>query len=240
MCGRFGLFLPAKTIASFFLLLREPESPARYNIAPTQPVLALRESEAGRQADYLRWGLIPHWAKDPKISAKMSNARGETLHEKPSFRGAFRYRRCIIPASGFYEWQTIGGRKQPFFIQRADGAPLAFAGLWEIWTAPDQSEILSCTIVTTAANREMTAVHHRMPVILEPDQFSSWLDPTRERRPLQAMLRPMVDGGLVLQSVDPYMNRTGNEGPRCIAPFSPPSEDREAATEGPQQLSLFD
>ncbi len=241
MCGRFGLFLPAKTIASFFLILNEPEVPPRYNIAPTQPVLAVREDQSGRRGDYLRWGLVPHWARDIKIGAKLSNARAETLHEKPSFRGAYKYRRCLIPAAGFYEWKTEGGRKQPYLIQRDDGLPLAFAGLWESWLSPDQSEIESCTVITTVANRDMEPVHHRMPVILEPDQFARWLAPEpRQPKDLADMLRPLPDRQLVLRPVDPYVNRTGNEGRRCIATVPTPATPDEASVSDSGQMSLFD
>ncbi|MBO1320863.1 SOS response-associated peptidase [Acanthopleuribacter pedis] len=234
------MYLPAQTIASFFLILNEPDHPPRYNIAPTQPVLAVFQSPAGRRGVPMRWGLIPHWARDIKIGAKLANARSETLHEKPSFRTAFNRRRCLIPADGFYEWVAVKGRKQPYFIRRRDGNPLAFAGLWEVWVAADQSELVSCTIVTTAANREMTPVHHRMPVILEPGQFDRWLDPDNQNpRSLCDLMRPMRDGGLVLQAVDDYVNRTGNEGPRCIEPaatFPTPSSPPEP----PAQMNLFE
>ena len=251
MCGRFGLHLPAKTIADFFLTLNEPQIPPRYNITPMQDILIVRddEQEKGRIAVYHRWGLIPFWAKDEKIGAKLSNARSESLAEKPSFRAALRYRRCVIPVSGFYEWKREGGRKQPYYIQAAEGDLLAFAGLWETWTGPDGRLIFSATIVTTAANRQMEQVHHRMPAVLDRDQAALWLDASQNRvKELRPLLKPLPEGALVLRPVSTFVNRAGNEGPRCI---EPPGEGSPTADEGKkgdgadpsppegEQLSLF-
>ena len=189
MCGRFGLLHTWDDMFVSYTLISTPINvAARYNIAPTQPVLAVIAAAdgGGNEATHFQWGLIPSWAKDPTMGSKMINARGETVAEKPSFRSAFRRRRCLIPASGFYEWQKQGtGPKQPFWIAAADGGLLTFAGLWESWTAPDGGELRTCTIVTTSASDSLSAIHHRMPVILRPDDFATWRcsSPRPIRRP---------------------------------------------------------
>jgi len=224
MCGRFSLELPAATIAEYFLVHNLGEVTPRFNIAPTQEVLCIfRDVEQPEQneAGSFHWGLVPHWAKDTKIAAKLINARGETLREKPSFRGAFKYRRCLIPVSGFYEWQRLENRKQPFFIRPAeDNVPFAFAGLWEQWTDPESgSELWSCTIVTTDANRFMQSLHHRMPVILARTDFDAWLDlANQDSKHLQHLLKPCPDDWMTAYPVSTYVNRNDNEGPRCIEP----------------------
>ena len=172
MCGRFTLYLTYKDLLEIFhvdeILSYEP----RYNIAPSQEVLAVREEEEKRHLVLLRWGLIPPWADDPKIAFRTINARSETAHKTPSFRSAFKKQRCLIPASGFYEWKREGKSKQPFYIQRKDSQPMAFAGLWEHWEDQKGEErIESCTILTTNANQEVSQVHDRMPVILEPENI---------------------------------------------------------------------
>lgn len=167
MCGRFTLRVPAAELVEIFRLLRRPDVQPRYNIAPTQPVAVVRRIDRGRELSMLRWGLVPSWAKDPKIGARMINARAETVATKPAFRTALRRRRCLVPADGFYEWaKSAGGTKQPHYITRRDGRPFAFAGLWESWDGPDGSSIESCTIVTTEANDLVGRIHDRMPVIL--------------------------------------------------------------------------
>ena len=193
MCGRFTLRTPMSVLIEQFELdvniarqmaLFEP----RYNIAPTQNILAVRVNrERGeREAALMRWGLIPSWSKDPQGGPPMINARGETLAEKPSFRTAVRRRRCLIPADGFYEWQqspesAARGKKQPYYIHFRDDRPFAFAGLWEAWRAkdspPDDQPLESCTIVTTAASTALASLHDRMPVILAPNDYQTWLDP---------------------------------------------------------------
>jgi putative SOS response-associated peptidase YedK len=151
MCGRFALKTPAKKIATAFQVEEVPTVEARYNIAPTQTILAVREGLDGREAKWLKWGLVPSWAKDTAIAARLINARSETVQEKPSFREAFKKRRCIIPADGFYEWQRAGGKKLPFFFQMKDARPFGFAGLWERWQGEGQKPVESCTILTTTA-----------------------------------------------------------------------------------------
>lgn len=221
MCGRFTLRTPPARLAEFFSLFREPDVPPRYNIAPSQPVAAIRfdENRTPREWVTLRWGLIPSWAKDAKIGYRLINARAETVAEKPAFRAAFKRRRCLIPADGFYEWKQLDAKKkQPYYITRPDGGPFAFAGLWEHWTPPDGSEVESCTIVTTEANEQMEELHDRMPVILDPDNYDRWLNPgVEDRDELVPLLRPDA-GALRLTPVSTLVNSPRNESAQCIAP----------------------
>src|SRR6476469_2163807 len=193
MCGRFTQSQSASTIAATFHVATVPGLLPRYNIAPTQPVPAILVSEepAERELRQLRWGLIPSWAKDSSMAARMINARAETVAEKPAFRTAFRQRRCLIVADGFYEWQRLERKKQPFYYRLQDQQPFAFAGLWEHWQSPEGDPIDSCTILTTQANELLAQIHDRMPVILPPDRYDLWLDPTmRQPEPLQSLLQP--------------------------------------------------
>jgi putative SOS response-associated peptidase YedK len=219
MCGRFTLAAPTEQLATQFQLAAAPELAPRYNIAPTQQVAAVRATEGGRELALLRWGLVPSWAKDPSVGAKMINARSETAAEKPSFRSAFKQRRCLIPADGFYEWQQHGGVKQPFHIRMADGAPFALAGLWELWKTPEGDWLQSCTILTTAANALMEPLHDRMPVILPADQYERWLDPgLRDAGALQALMLPFPAERMVAYPVSRAVNKVGNDGPELVAP----------------------
>jgi putative SOS response-associated peptidase YedK len=229
MCGRFNLRTPAAQLAAFFDIVFDPPLQAalapRFNIAPSQPVLIVR-GQAGRNAATLVcWGLVPGWAKDPAIGNRMINARGETVAEKPSFRAAFRHRRCLVPATGFYEWQRIGGQhKQPWHIHHPDNRPLAFAGIWENWEGPDGSSLQTCAIITTEANSRMAPIHHRMPVILRPDDFATWLDPRSDHHDqLESLLVPCPDETLVTSPIDTWVNRPANEGPDCLRPASNPT-----------------
>lgn len=231
MCGRFSLFDSIDDLHSYFKLAVQRtlrELPPRYNIAPSQQVAAIRVEEGERRLVLLRWGLIPHWADDPKIAFRTINARAETAATSPAFRAAFRARRCLIPASGFYEWDRKGGTKEPFAIARADGAPLALAGLWEHWEGDaGRSVIESCTILTIAANPDLEKLHDRMPVLLEPDDFDLWLDPdVRRPEQLRPLLRPAPPGTLTLRPVSRYVNQAAHEGPECLAP---PEEERPPA-----------
>lgn len=195
-----------------------PAISPRYNIAPSQKVAAVRVETGARHLAMLRWGLIPHWADDPKIGYKMINARGETVHRLPSFRAPFRKRRCIIPAGGFFEWLQKGKEKQPFYIYRQDGAPLALAGLWERWHSEEEGrDVESCAIITTSANTLVGRLHNRMPVILEPDNFKLWLDPEEESpEKLSPLLRPSEEDVLEMYPVSSYVNKPQNEGAECI------------------------
>ncbi|HSM56486.1 MAG TPA: SOS response-associated peptidase [Candidatus Sulfomarinibacteraceae bacterium] len=223
MCGRFTLIIPGEELAHAFNLPQAPTLTPRYNIAPTQPVAAVRQHpESGqRELTYLHWGLIPFWAKDTSMASRMINARSETVAEKPAYRAAFKYRRCIIPASGFYEWQKQNGQKQPHYIHHAEGAPLGLAGLWEHWQGADGSEIESCTILTTRPNDLIKPLHNRMPVILEPEDYDAWLQSDgRKQEELQHLLRPAADDMLEAYPISTFVNRPQNEGPECIAPLA--------------------
>ncbi|MGH2538651.1 MAG: SOS response-associated peptidase [Candidatus Promineifilaceae bacterium] len=222
MCGRFTLIAPGEAIADLFQLPAAPELAPRYNIAPTQPVAAVRVSpQTGeRELTHLVWGLIPSWADDPSIGSRMINARSETAAEKPSFRAAFKYRRCLLPADGFYEWQKQNGAKQPMRVQMKDGRPFAMAGLWERWQSPDGSEIESCTILTTEPNDLLEEVHNRMPVILHPADFALWLDPGAQHPgEVQDLLRPYPAAEMRFYPVSTQVNSPHNDTPEVIQPL---------------------
>ena len=216
MCGRFVIDLPLELIATCFGLQDVPVLPPRYNIAPTQPVPVIRQGADGqRHLDLLRWGLVPSWAKEAR--AGLINARAETVDAKPSFRQAFRQRRCIIPASGFYEWQKAGKKKVPYYLRMADGAPMPFAGIWENWRSPDGQVLESCAILTTAANAAVAPIHERMPVILHPDAFTPWLEPAlHDAEQLAALLAPCPPGHVTAYPVSILVNIPANDSPACI------------------------
>ena len=217
MCGRYTLRTPVETLAEEFGISDPlPDIPTRYNIAPTQEVAAVLEEDEERKLEMLRWGLIPSWADDPAVGNRMINARSETAAEKPSFRTAFRKRRCLILADGFYEWQKTNGGKQPYYIRMKNGSPFAFAGLWESWDKYG-GEIRSCTILTTDANEMVREVHHRMPVILPPETYDLWLDPDMwETEPLLDLLRPYPDDGMEAYPVSRFVNSPSNDDERCV------------------------
>jgi putative SOS response-associated peptidase YedK len=217
MCGRYTLAVDGTQLALQFQLPETPQLQPRYNIAPTQAVLAVRAGDAGRTATWLGWGLIPSWAGDPAIGSRMINARSETVAEKPAFRAAFRRRRCLIAADGFYEWQAQPGGKQPFFFRMRDGRPFAMAGLWEQWRDPDNEPVETCTILTTTANALLQPIHARMPVILDPGDYDLWLDPTlHDPRPLEALLQPYPEAAMEGFPVSKAVNRVANNGPELL------------------------
>lgn len=221
MCGRFTLTLDSKQIQDAYPWLNVPQGiQPRYNIAPTQPVAVVPNDERQR-LDFYVWGLIPSWAKDPSIGSRMINARAESLAEKPSFRSAFRRRRCLILADGFYEWQTAGGRKSktPMFIHLHDRQPFAFAGLWELWNAPDGSQIYSTTIITTEPNDLMASIHNRMPVILPPAAYERWLAPgEQDPRDLAPLLAPYPAGDMQAYPISTLVNSPQNDVPQVLDP----------------------
>ncbi|CAN5300959.1 SOS response-associated peptidase [soil metagenome] len=219
MCGRYTLRTPVNSLVERFKIDEYPSSiiPS-YNIAPTQEVAAVVEQDEKRKLEMLRWGLIPSWAKDPEIGNRMINARGETVSEKPSFRKAFKVRRCLILADGFYEWQKTDNGKQPYHVRMQDGSPFAFAGLWEFWNGGGD-EMRTCAIITTEANDLMNEIHHRMPVILPPEDYDLWLDPDfDEKEPLTSLLRPCPDEAMEAYPVSRKVNRPANDEPGCIEP----------------------
>ena len=228
MCGRFSLTTPTEGLRALFGFDEMPNLPPRYNIAPTQDVAAVRFVGADAKPSFtlFRWGLIPSWAKDPSIGSRMINARAETIAEKPAFRAAFRRRRCLIPADGFYEWEKLpDDRKQPWRVTLEGGVPFAFAGLWEDWLGADGSEVATCTIVTTDAAPSITKIHHRMPVILDPAEFSGWLRGTPEEA--ATMLRP-YRGKLVAYRVSTRVNSVRNDDATLLEPVKAPEKPEKA------------
>jgi len=217
MCGRFVLTANPDVIQQSFNLSTMPAMmEARYNIAPTQPV-AVITNEKSDELTFHKWGLIPSWAKDISGAAKLINARSETAAEKPSFRAAFKRRRCIIPADGYYEWQQRGTDKVPMFIHMEGREPFGIAGLWEIWQRPDGGEIRTCTILTTDANEFTQSIHNRMPVILHKEDYPLWLSPSEEPVPiLQALMKPYTGHNLTAYAVSKAVNRPVNDSAQLI------------------------
>lgn len=220
MCGRFTLRAPADRVKREFQLEEVPSIEARFNIAPTQSVLAVRSIADEREAVLLKWGLIPSWAKDNSIGAKLINARSETVEEKPSFREAFKRRRCIIPADGFYEWQRTGGRKQPYYFRLKDDRLFGFAGLWEKWRTPDGESLETCSILTTEANEVLSTVHDRMPVILHPESYELWLDDDARKQDLRKeLLRPYPASEMTAYPVSTSINSPQHQGEELVQPI---------------------
>jgi putative SOS response-associated peptidase YedK len=221
MCGRFTLTVnPADLQDKFSNYSFPAKFGPRFNIAPTQPILAIPNDDK-LTADFFTWGLIPMWAKDPEIGNRLINARGETLAEKPSFRGSYRHKRCLILADGFYEWKTFGSRKikTPYYIHMQDHAPFAFAGLWDHWESPDGSSIKSCTIITTTPNELMASIHDRMPVILHPREYARWLDSAPQTpEHLQPLIKPYPADDMTAYPVSTLVNKVTNDTPELVVP----------------------
>jgi len=221
MCGRYTQSKSAEIIAKAFQIDNVSDIKPRYNIAPTQSVLTVLQpsASANRQSKMLHWGLIPSWAKDRKMGSKLINARAETVAEKPAFRSAFRKRRCLVVADGFYEWQPQENKKQkqPFYFRLSDGEPFAFAGLWEHWQDATGEEIESCTVLTTEANDLMRPIHNRMPVILEAKNYDLWLDPEGTKpEVLQPLLHPYPPEEMTAYPVSTVVNKPVNDSAECI------------------------
>ncbi len=222
MCGRFTLKTPTTTIRSLFPGLSIPDLPARYNIAPTQQVACVRESaDAGVEFALLRWGLVPFWAKDLKIGANMINARADTIASKPAFRAAFKKRRCLVFADGYYEWKKEEGEKQPYHITSI-GQPSGFcmAGLWEKWQSPETGDVVqTCSIITTNSAASISSIHDRMPVILSPNDFDCWLDSNFSGpEQLQSLLKPNTDSSMQATAVNKIVNSARHDSPACLSP----------------------
>ena len=230
MCGRFTLTVdPADLQAAFPDFTFPVQQKPRFNIAPTQPVLVL-PNDGKFSADYFIWGLIPVWAKEPSIGSRLINARAETLAEKSSFRGAYKYKRCLVLADGFYEWKTQTGSKLkiPYHIRLTSGQPFAFAGLWDEWHSPDGSQVKSCTIITTEPNALMTTLHNRMPVILPPSAYAEWLDPAPQKPELlQKLLTQYPSGEMTAHPVSPLVNSPANDRPELILPVPADKSSRD-------------
>ena len=234
MCGRYAITTAPEAMRRLFGYLEQPNFPPRYNVAPTQPIPVVRLEEGKKHFVLARWGLLPSWVKDTKTFTLLINARGESVNDKPAFRSAMKYRRCLIPADGFYEWQRHGAVKRPFFISRKDGAPFAFAGLWEHWTGPNGEEIESAAIVTTDASRSIAHIHDRMPVMLEPDMFDMWLDcKAVDAQTAAALIGPARDEALAAREVSTRVNRVANDTPDLLDAAGPeqaaPREDQAMA-----------
>jgi putative SOS response-associated peptidase YedK len=221
MCGRFTLTVNPAEVQETFSPYTFPQKFApRFNIAPTQPVLAIPNDDQNT-ADFFMWGLIPMWAKDPAIGNKLINARGETLEEKPAFRGSLKYKRCLILADGFYEWKGADGKKvkTPFFIHMKDRKPFAFAGLWDSWNSPDGSLIKSCTIITTEPNELTGIIHNRMPVILHPRDYAKWLNPSPQTPDqLKPLIKPFPAELMDAYPVSTLVNAPTNDTPELVVP----------------------
>jgi len=220
VCGRFAFYSPREAVARLFGVTDAPAIEPRYNIAPTQFVTTVREAGGPRAVAMLHWGLVPFWAKERAIGARLINARAETLGEKPSFRHAFQRRRCLVLADGYYEWQRSGAVKQPYYISFDDGQPFGMAGLWERWRDPASDETLeSCCIVTTAPSPAVAHVHDRMPVIVPPARYAEWLDPgTTDTARLAALLAPCELPGLGARPVSRRVNDARNQGAALVEP----------------------
>ena len=216
MCGRYNLVSKSEKIVETFRLHRLPRYEASYNIPPGQKILTVVQLDDGSyKAVYLFWGLIPHWSKDRKISSHLINARAETLAEKPAFKAAYRQRRCLIPATGFYEWQKNEQGKQAYCIRHEEQQPFAFAGLWEYWEH-DTETIYSCTIITTAANEMMQPVHHRMPVILDKRNYRQWLDKQTSLEETQQLLVTDSYQGMRIKPVSDWVNNPYHNDKNCL------------------------
>jgi len=223
MCGRFSQTATPEVVAQQFSLDDPPLFKPRYNTAPSQSIVAIRIEPAitNRKFVMLRWGLIPSWAKDPKIGNQCINAKAETVAEKPSFRSAFKKRRCLVIADGFYEWQRQGAHKQPMWIGLRSKRPFAFAGLWEHWKPAEGEPVETCTIITTEPNDLMATIHNRMPVILAPASYDQWLDPTfQQAEPLKALLRPYPSEELTAFPVSTLVNNPRHDAPQCLEPVA--------------------
>jgi putative SOS response-associated peptidase YedK len=220
MCGRYVITSSPEAIRALFRYLEQPYFPARYNIAPTQPIPVVRIVEGKRTFTLMRWGLIPAWVKDPRRFSLLINARGESLSEKPAFRYAMRRRRCLVPADGFYEWKRSGGGKRPYFVRPRHAGPIAFAGLWETWMGPNGEEMDTAYIITTVANRTLVPIHGRMPVIVAPDAFELWLDCIREDDcTAAALIAPPPDGLLEAYEISAAVNHATNDSPDLVEPL---------------------
>ncbi len=224
MCGRFAQARTPEELTQVFDLASCVDLAPRYNLAPGTDIPVVRRSPDGmRVLHRLRWGLVPHWSKDPAIGARLINARAESVQNKPAFRGAFQHRRCLIPADGFYEWRQQGRHKQPYFFSNPAGQVLAFGGLWESWQPPAGDLLRSVCILTTAANPGVAPIHDRMPLLLAPADWTTWLAGTPVE--VQALLRPAPEAALQSWPASPRVNRVQEEGPDLVAPYWNPPPD---------------
>ena len=245
MCGRFLLIASPEELRALFGFLADgpPAAdwfPPRYNIAPTQPIAVVRDTPRGRRLALVRWGLVPPFVKDPRTFRLLINARAETAAETGAFRAAMRYRRCLVPASGFYEWRrAANGKKQPFYIRRRGGGVLALAGLWETWLGADGSEIDSGAILTTSANATVAPIHDRMPAMIAAGDFDRWLSPKVPADEVVDLLRPVGEEVLEAIPIGSGVNSADNDGPALLEPVDPAAEAGKPAPPADPQLNLF-
>ncbi len=231
MCGRYVITSPPEALRYLFGYTDQPNFPARYNVAPTQPVPVVILENGERRFKLMRWGLLPSWVKDPKKFALVLNARSETVLEKPAFRNAMKRRRCLIPADGYYEWQTSAARKRPYFNHAADGAPFGFAGLSETWIGPNGEEMDTVAIVTAAAPPDMSVLHHRVPVTIAPGDFDRWLEGNAmDAEMASTLLIAPPQGAFVWHEVSMAVNRVVNDRPELIVPITAVEAALEDAT----------
>ena len=240
MCGRYVLKRKDLDALMQQLGVKDPRAfIGRYNIAPTTLIPAVRPREGGREGVLLQWGLVPRWAQSPKEGARMANARAESIATKPAFRDAFRKRRCVVPASGFYEWQTIGKIKHPWYFQFRDESPFLFAGIWESWRSVDGVELETCSLITTEANAVVSPLHDRMPVIVRGADADRWLDPAvQDPSQLEPLLKPTPGEWMTGTPVSPRVNSVRNDGPECLERVEPPAATPAPSSESSPQLSL--
>lgn len=218
MCGRYSITTPLEAMRQIFEFEGPlPNYPPRYNVAPTQDAPVVRLADGARELTLMRWGLVPSWSQGPDSKFSMINARAETVADKPAYRAAFKSRRCLVPADGFFEWRAEGKTKQPFYIHVKDETPFAFAGLWERWDKGGEP-ITSFTIVVTGANDLLKPIHERMPVILDPGDYGRWLDPGTDREVALSLLKPYVPEKMAFRKISTRVNSPKNDDPQVLAP----------------------
>jgi putative SOS response-associated peptidase YedK len=237
MCGRFVITSAPAALRQLFGYIEQPNFPPRYNVAPTQPIPVVLVDRGVRHFQLMRWGLLPTWVKDPRGFTLLINARSETVLEKPAFKNAIRRRRGLVPADGYYEWKTEGGRKQPYFIHRADGAPLGFAALFETWIGPNGEELDTVAIVTTAAGGDLATLHDRVPVTIAPKDFERWLDCRGDEMEaaLSLMIAPRI-GEFAWHPVSTRVNRVANDDDQLLLPISADEMAAEAEAAKPKKV----
>ena len=227
MCGRFVITSPPAALRLIFGYLEQPNFPPRYNIAPTQPIPVVIIENGARHFRLMRWGLLPAWVKDPRKFTLLINARAETVLDKPAFKNAMKRRRCLIPADGYFEWQTSGGRKRPYFIHRRDGGPIGLAGLAETWIGPNGEELDTVAIVTAPASPDLAVLHHRVPVTIAPGDFDRWLDGAAcDAEAALDLLRAPTEGEFAWHEISTRVNHVANDDAQLILPIT--AEERAA------------
>jgi putative SOS response-associated peptidase YedK len=228
MCGRYSITTAPEAMRRLFGYQEQPNFPPRYNVAPTQPIPIVRLFEGKRGYALVRWGLLPAWVKDPRGFSLLINARGESVLDKPAFRNAMKRRRCLIPADGFFEWKNEGKLRRPFYVRPKSGEPMALAGLWETWTGPNGEELDTAVIVTTRANRTLSPLHDRMPVIVPPEAFDFWLDCDKvDALTATALIAPAPENLLQAHEVSAAVNKVANDSPELIEPHTSPAMPAE-------------